>query len=675
MKTQVNAQDVTNYFMQKGISWTEAAGGKEAVVDCIYCGKEDHMYVCLQPSTQKKAKTSYGIRPGHHHCKVCGGKGTWAKLLRSKGDLPNISKISNSVKSGKFNRKHDVYRPVDNVRPDEGSDTAYHDHLVWALSDECDDPNVLDAWGYLTEERCLTREVLERAKVGFCYRKLNVNKSKRGGDYQDIPCLTFPYYDEKGKLINIKFRSVNKVKVTNKSGKTKEKRIYIRWTGCASTPYGLETLDKELPYVAIVEGEIDKLSMEVYGYSNILSVPNGASSWEHWWNQYVSDFEEVLTICDNEEDGPGQDGAKNIAEKVGKVRCRNVLLPLKDANACLQAGVTLEELQEHIDNAEAFPGCEIFEARDLKDALLKRLRGGEETVGYSTGDPQLDALIGGWRPKEVTILTGDTSTGKTTYLLYLLLKLARTGKGVMIANFEMPPIDMAMKLLTLIARKSFILLTEDEFEAAFAELDQLPIYYMNAGSSSDLEEIEETIEYAARYLGIFMFALDPLQKAIQVDETNFSMERLLYIKAVEMMQRLVFAYSIHIIVIIHPNQLKGDNKQIRKVVLGDLPQSARIKQDLANCLRVWVEQDDADLLTPNVEVALIMRRSDFARLGVAFYEFDISCNDYRRREQGQSALAKPKYQRGNFSKRRRTKKETESPEVSEKTQERKDLFE
>ena len=53
-------------------------------------------------------------------------------------------------------------------------------------------------------------------------------------------------------------------------------------------------------------------------------------------------------------DEPGRKGVEKAADKLGRYRCLNVLLPLKDANDCLKAGFTNQEMAEILAKAKPF---------------------------------------------------------------------------------------------------------------------------------------------------------------------------------------------------------------------------------------------------------------------------------------------------------------------------------
>ena len=75
-----------------------------------------------------------------------------------------------------------------------------------------------------------------------------------------VTAIAFPYY-RNGKLVNIKYRGPNKT--------------FWQVKGAEKALYGLDYIVNQ-EWIIIVEGEIDKLALEEAGFSNVVSVPDGA---------------------------------------------------------------------------------------------------------------------------------------------------------------------------------------------------------------------------------------------------------------------------------------------------------------------------------------------------------------------------------------------------------------
>lgn len=612
--------EVFDYLEQKGLNPKLASGGTNAECSCVYCTKKRHMYVVIE----RHEKGGRVRLPWYHHCKKCGKSGGKHALQKELGDLPDIltfggggKQLTESLflKTSKADQK---IRPPD-VVPTPGADEEYHAALMLAYdkSEEADQyAKVALAW--LIDERCLPIETLRSFKIGF--RWIELGKPPRKKKY---PFVCYPYYSLSGQLINFKFRMIDQ-----EAFGFKKKKFFTKWTGCESHPYGIERLvdgaDGENPCI-LVEGEGDLLALHALGFHNVLSLPNGANSWDHQWVRYFSSFETIYIALDN--DAVGQEASSTIAEKIGKLRCLNVLFPLKDANDCLMAGYTGDQMQEYFEKSSPFPGGQITEIGDFEEQLVARLHGGIETLGVSTGYDGFDEIIGGWRTEEVTVWTGDTGMGKTTFVLNCAEKVAQQGVNVLYCPFEMKPIALMTKLVIMRERQEFMQLSEAQVRASVQYISRnVPLYFMDAYGQVGIDPILEMVKYSARYLGIGLFVLDPLQYAIQVTDPRF--ERIEIIKVMQKTQDLAKTLGIRIWMIVHPTKLPPDRKKSRKVILDDLPGSAAIKQDADNVIRIWARPNKYDAITPHVEITGLKLRSEFARPGTFALTFDPSTLHY-----------------------------------------------
>lgn len=601
--------EMLEYLDEKELRPKLVEGGEEAQCDCPYCGKEKHLYVVIMQH-EKKGRIRL---PGFHKCMKCSETGGKAKLKRVLGDLPDIwvpgqssnRKIGESLflRSGGTDRIR-----IPSVVPTANIDKTYHAQLKAAYDKTTDDKYAQIALAWLMDDRSIPWATLESFNIGFAWIEVGKARKKRR-----LPFVAYPYYSISGQLINFKFRLICAEDFGMKS------KMFMKWTGCESNPYGLERLQEDHAAVVLVEGENDLLAMHAFGYDNVLSLPDGANSWDHKWTRYLAPYEQIYLCLDN--DDTGQDAAHSIADRIGKLRCLNVLLPLKDANDCLMAGHTSGQIEDVFKTAEPFPGGQIVEIGDFEEILIKRLRGGERTTGISTGYTNLDLLLCGWREEELTILTGDTGMGKTTMLMSLAEKLAMAGVNTLYCPFEMKPVQLMTKLVAMRAQRQFMQLDEETVRRKVRELrEDVPLYFLDAYGQVGLDPIVEIVQYAARYLGIGAFVLDPLQYALQ--HAGGQREREELISAMHQLQKIVKTLAIRIIMVVHPTKLPADRKKSRKVELDDLPGSASIKQDADNVIRIWARPDKTGALTSHVELTVLKARSEFARPGTATFQFD-----------------------------------------------------
>ena len=256
-------------------------------------------------------------------------------------------------------------------------------------------------------DRGITREVAER------------NGVKAASVYmpqveQHVGAIAFPYF-RGDELVNVKYRD-----------RAKNFRMEA---GAERVLYGLNDIADTC---VIVEGEIDKLSVEVAGIASCVSVPDGAPSEKA--KDYASKFsfleadaerlasvKEWIIAVDN--DAPGKRLEDELSRRLGREKCRRVTWPsdCKDANDVLRSfgpGV----LRECLDNAQAFPLAGVFDVTDVSARIVTLYERGWER-GVSTGWDDVDQYYT-VRPGEFTVVTGMPNSGKSNWLDALLVNLA-----------------------------------------------------------------------------------------------------------------------------------------------------------------------------------------------------------------------------------------------------------
>ncbi|XP_059439706.1 primase homolog protein isoform X2 [Corylus avellana] len=114
--------------------------------------------------------------------------------------------------------------------------------------------------------------------------------------------------------------------------------------------YGLDDIN-DVPEIIIVEGELDKLSLEEAGFRNCVSVPGGApgkvstkelpsfekdTAFQFLWNckENLNKVSRIILATDG--DTSGQALAEELARRLGRERCWQVHWPKKDESSCFK---------------------------------------------------------------------------------------------------------------------------------------------------------------------------------------------------------------------------------------------------------------------------------------------------------------------------------------------------
>ncbi|MFA6636191.1 MAG: DnaB-like helicase C-terminal domain-containing protein [Candidatus Omnitrophota bacterium] len=442
---------------------------------------------------------------------------------------------------------------------------------------------------------------------------------------QEGNAIAFPFY-ENGLLVSYKYRGIDK------------KEIW-RFKGSKATLFNVDKIDRTKP-ILIVEGELDAISAWDLGFTNVISVPLGAGSFNSEWIDFFDSCTGTFLVG-FDMDPAGEAGAEKLFEKLGSRDVRRVKLPLKDMNECLQAGFTGEDLKEWIASAkeykpEHFKHCtEIF---TRTDELFQRPDKGS---GQEIPDFQdLTNRMGGARPGEITVMTGDTASGKSTLATNIFSKF----KGPrLVASTENSSEQVMIMFFAMFRRKNFKNFTQEDYEACILHFAREPIYFIDVHGRLSSQELDDYISYGKRKYDIEFVLLDHLHFFIRntshspvSDIENFVFDLVAIAKRT----------GVNIWLIAHPAKL---NNSDGVVSMNDLKGSSAIKQDSHNVITVWRDREKEENGIYEVVLNVEKVRHTSGTGGKKRYIFDPASLSYREKpvEYGDDKnLTGTKYNRG-----------------------------
>ncbi len=354
---------------------------------------------------------------------------------------------------------------------------------------------------WLTEKRGLTDEVISLYKVG---------QDRTGGK------VAFPFYNPGGELECVKLRSI-----TDKGDQM------VLPSGARQMLFGMQAVSEVEQEVFITEGELDAMTMAVYGQPAV-SVPFGAKwpsaagkdpndKWIEVCYDWLERFMVVFLALDMDE--PGITATEALVPRMGRHRCRRLSMPegYNDPNECLMQGVEDEDMI-----------AAIADAPDMDPEKLKRPTDFEEEVWLRFHPEEDDRPVRGYEtpwnlpfkisPGEVTVWQGYTGHGKTTVMQFWLDYMAvRYGSKSAIASMEF---GIAQTLQNM--ERQLIGKRRPEARAEHRQvmewMDDFFFLYDHVGQA-DADEVLEVFEYARRKYGVEHFVIDSLTK-LEVDEED-----------------------------------------------------------------------------------------------------------------------------------------------------------
>lgn len=468
------------------------------------------------------------------------------------------------------------------------------------------------------EERGITRAVCERNGVASARVYMPQIEAH-------AKAVAFPYR-RNGELVNVKYRD-----------RAKNFRMEA---GAERVLYGLDDIGERC---VIVEGEIDKLSVEVAGIVSCVSVPDGAPTPSA--KDYASKFafleadgekigavREWIIAVDNDE--PGKRLEDELARRLGREKCRRVTWPgeCKDANDVLRS-FGADVLRECLELAEPFPLAGVFHVEDQADRIRALYENGWEK-GVSTGWAEVDRFYT-VRPGEFTVITGMPNSGKSNWLDALLVNLAQEHgwRFAMFSPENQPLEDHMARMCEKWAREPFgdgptPRMSRETLDRVSGEVGQHFVWIL---PDDDAEWTVETVLDRAKALvfreGVRGLVIDPwneLEHALPPGTT----ETIYTGTVLKRVRQFARRHGVHVWIVAHPQKLYRERESGNYPVptLYDISGSANWRNKADNGVVIW--RDFSDAHAP-VEVHVQkVRFRQIGRIGMCKLLYDKATQTY-----------------------------------------------
>lgn len=433
---------------------------------------------------------------------------------------------------------------------------------------------------------------------------------------QSVICFNY-FRDE--QLVNIKFRGPRKSFTMAKDAEL----IF----------YNLDAIKDEKECV-IVEGEIDCLTLHECGIYNSVSVPNGATHGKQRLEYldncygYFTGKEKIILATDN--DFPGNNLREELARRLGKERCYQVVYPegCKDLNDVL-VKFGKEKVQEIIQSSTRWP----VEGIVVMDEIFP-----EVVDYYENGYPQgADAKIADFDlrfgPGEMTVVTGIPGSGKDEFVNFITTSLSKFHDWSWgYVGMEETPQITTTKLIEKFTGKSFSFrkneghrVNQREFEYGVGMVDKY-FHFVNVNKVEVTVTgiINKATEMVERF-GINGLVVSPwncLEHKIQygLTETLYISEKLTEFIA------FLGKYGVHLFLLAHPRKVEK-NRQTGKYnipTLYDISGSANFYNKTHNGICVYRDFDTNEVYVYRQKVKNWWNGS----VGYSSFRFDVNTRQY-----------------------------------------------
>lgn len=345
----------------------------------------------------------------------------------------------------------------------------------------------------------------------------------------------------------------------------------------------------------IVEGGIDAMSLAQMLNADIpvLSVPNGAPNTNWIDNDYdsLNQFEKIYILFDEDKvdkrtgKKPGEEGAKQVSERLGRARCFRAHYPngYKDANNVLIDGNEADkDVKKWLEAAKTYDPPSMRGVDELIEETIVERRSRMQALenaefAWAVKFVQLDGKI--------TLLQGYSGSGKSTACYQIALADLMRGHNVLYISLEIPANEMVEEMTTQWIGKS----PTDHQYRMFKDKFAGRMYYVeDKDDSIKAQALLQDIEYAYRRFGVTRVFIDSLHFLVEKNDLQAQDD---FVKSVKRLAEKL--KRVHITLIAHSRY--GDYGEHKIPRVDDIEGSKGMIKPAQNILAWWrnIPKEDA----------------------------------------------------------------------------------
>ena len=375
----------------------------------------------------------------------------------------------------------------------------------------------------------------------------------------------------------------------------KGKKIIRVEPGCEPVLFGWQAIDRNARAVTITEGEIDAMTAAGYGWP-ALSVPfggggKGKQQWIESEFERLSRFEVIYLALDMDQEGDA--AVAEIANRLGRHRCRRVALPHKDLNDCLRHMVSANDICAAFEAASTLDPAELRRAGEFTDSVVSLFWPSDDVEpGYRLPFGKIGGKLL-FRPGEMSIWTGPSGSGKSQLLSHAMVAMGAQGARACIASLEMAPRQL---LRRMVKQSGNIDRPPEPYIREIMGWMNEWLWVLAVVGKSGAEAILEVFEYARCRYGCDVFVIDSLMRLGIGSEDYEGQEKAVYGLVTWATER-----GVHLHLVAHAR--KADRAATGVPELEDIKGASEIGANAFNIVAVWRNRKLEDEIKKNVDAA------------------------------------------------------------------------
>ncbi|XP_054898725.1 twinkle protein, mitochondrial [Poeciliopsis prolifica] len=452
---------------------------------------------------------------------------------------------------------------------------GYPESLEEQEEREREQREVREIWSSSLPFTDLHDEEAQLVKTMFQITKISNATLKKFGVrlFKPTKSLVFPWFGgPDSSLKGIKLVSARRTddeKVTYNEATVPKCSSYFNLFGLAL----VSRMDSE---VVVTGSELDTLAVSQGTGLPSVALPRGVSCLPPALLPYLEQFKRVTLWLGG--DIRSWEASKIFSRKLGLRRC-SLVRPGEFQPCPLEALSQGKNLSRIVKASIPAAHKSIVSFKQLREDVYGELMNTDQVAGVKWARfPELNRILKGHRKGELTVFTGPTGSGKTTFISEFALDLCMQGVNTLWGSFEINNVRLAKVMLTQFAMQR---LEEnlEQYDFWADRFEELPLYFMTFHGQQNIKAVLDTMHHAVYLYDINHVIIDNLQ--FMMGQENLSVDKFaVQDHIIGMFRKFATNSSCHVTLIIHPRKEEDDKELQTASIFG----SAKASQEADNVL-------------------------------------------------------------------------------------------